>query len=193
VCRFRLRPALRSPGGIVRRSDGHARACRLWPRSRGRPPMVTYHEAQLHRGETSHMTEQSGTGPYADEEWENASQRVRAIREQATANPVAADAEARRYAEIANRVQTLRAIREARWADPAADVGATGHQSGGGLPDGTAEQPPPRYLGPLHQGYRRETSDNRWLRRPGDRDQHRRHPPRRPPPGTTARVEPGLR
>ena len=30
------------------------------------------------------------------------------------ANPVAAAAEARKYAEIANRVQTLRAIRQAR-------------------------------------------------------------------------------
>ena len=60
------------------------------------------------------MTEESRTGPSTDEEWEYASQRVRAIREQATANPVAAAAEARRYAEIANRVQTLRAVRRAR-------------------------------------------------------------------------------
>ena len=60
------------------------------------------------------MTEKKGTGAYTDEEWEKASERVQAIREQATANPVAAAAEARRYAEITNRVQTLRAIRQAR-------------------------------------------------------------------------------
>ena len=57
------------------------------------------------------MAEQSGPGPYTDEEWQKASQRVRAIREQATTNPVAADAEARKYAEITNRVQTPRPIR----------------------------------------------------------------------------------
>ena len=39
---------------------------------------------------------------------------MQAIREQARTNPVAAAAEARRYAEITNRVQTLRAIRQAR-------------------------------------------------------------------------------
>ena len=60
------------------------------------------------------MTEQKGPGPHTDEEWENASERVQAIREQARTNPVAAAAEARRYAEITNRVQTLRAIRQAR-------------------------------------------------------------------------------
>ncbi|MCY4621013.1 MAG: helix-turn-helix transcriptional regulator [bacterium] len=60
------------------------------------------------------MAEEKGTGAYTDEEWERASERVQAIREQATANPVAAAAEARRYAEITNRVQTLRAIRQAR-------------------------------------------------------------------------------
>ena len=57
------------------------------------------------------MTERRGTGPYTDEEWDGASEQVQAIREQATANPVAAAAEARKYAEIANRVQTLRPIR----------------------------------------------------------------------------------
>ena len=51
------------------------------------------------------MTERRGPGPYTDEEWEYASQRVQAIREKARANPVAAAAEARRYAEITNRVQ----------------------------------------------------------------------------------------
>ena len=60
------------------------------------------------------MAEKKGTGPYTDEEWERASERVQAIREQAMANPVAAAAEARRHAEITNRVQTLRAIRQAR-------------------------------------------------------------------------------
>lgn len=60
------------------------------------------------------MAEEKGTGAYTDEEWGRASERVQAIREQATANPVAAAAEARRYAEITNRVQTLRAIRQAR-------------------------------------------------------------------------------
>ena len=77
--------------------------------TKGPPPTVTNHYTQLHRGEISHMAEQSGTGPYTDEEWEYASQRVQAIREQATTNPVAADAEARKYAEITNRVQTSRA------------------------------------------------------------------------------------
>lgn len=57
------------------------------------------------------MAEQNGPGLYTDEEWGRASERVQAIREQATANPVAAATEARRYAEITNRVQTLRAIR----------------------------------------------------------------------------------
>ena len=60
------------------------------------------------------MTERRGPGPYTDEEWDGASEQVQAIREQARANPVAAAAEARRYAEVTNRVQTLRAIRQAR-------------------------------------------------------------------------------
>ena len=60
------------------------------------------------------MAEKKGTEAYTDEEWERASERVQAIREQAMANPAAAAAEARQYAEITNRVQTLRAIRQAR-------------------------------------------------------------------------------
>ena len=60
------------------------------------------------------MAEEKGTGAYTDKEWERASERVHAIRERAMANPIAAAAEARQYAEITNRVQTLRAIRQAR-------------------------------------------------------------------------------
>lgn len=52
------------------------------------------------------MPEQNGTDAYTDEEWERASERVQAIREQAMANPVAAAAEARKYAEITNRVMS---------------------------------------------------------------------------------------
>jgi len=68
----------------------------------------------MDRGEHSRMTEDKGSGPYTDEEWKDASERVQAIREQASTNPVAAAAEARRYAEITNRVQPPRAIRQAR-------------------------------------------------------------------------------
>ena len=57
------------------------------------------------------MTGRRGPGPYTDEEWERASERVQSIREQARANPGAAAAEARKYAEITNRVQTPRPIR----------------------------------------------------------------------------------
>ena len=52
------------------------------------------------------MPEENGSGAYTDEEWERASERVQAIRERAMANPVAATAEARRYAEITNRVMS---------------------------------------------------------------------------------------
>ena len=52
------------------------------------------------------MPEENGSGAYTDEEWERASERVQAIREQAMANPVAAAAEAHKYAEITNRVRS---------------------------------------------------------------------------------------
>ena len=44
----------------------------------------------IRRGEYLCMADEQGTGAYADEEWEGASERVQAIREEAMANPVAA-------------------------------------------------------------------------------------------------------
>ncbi len=60
------------------------------------------------------MSENKGANEYSEEEWATTSERVRAIRREATANPVVAEAEARKYAEITKRVHTLRAIRSAR-------------------------------------------------------------------------------
>ena len=56
-----------------------------------------------------------GAGGYSDHEWETASERVEAVRQRNLADhPAAAAAEARTYAAISARVQTLRAIRRAR-------------------------------------------------------------------------------
>ena len=60
------------------------------------------------------MTQSTGADNYTAEEWATAEERVQAIRERTLANPVAAAAEARKYTEISNRVQTLCAIRKAR-------------------------------------------------------------------------------
>ena len=60
------------------------------------------------------MTESVGNEKYTEREWEAASERVGAIRERTLSEPVAAATEARKYAEITRRVQTLQAIRKAR-------------------------------------------------------------------------------
>ncbi|MCY4368511.1 MAG: XRE family transcriptional regulator [bacterium] len=60
------------------------------------------------------MAENRGPDEYSEEEWATTSDRVQAIRRSAMANPVVAAAEARKYAEITRRVQTLQAIRKAQ-------------------------------------------------------------------------------
>ena len=56
-----------------------------------------------------------GADTFSDEDWDSATDRVRATRDRVLAeHPTAADAEERAYAEIAGRAQTLAAIRKAR-------------------------------------------------------------------------------
>ncbi len=55
-----------------------------------------------------------GPGEFTDREWATAGEQMEAIREQIRANPRAAAVEAETFAEITNRVRTLKAIRKAR-------------------------------------------------------------------------------
>ena len=55
-----------------------------------------------------------GPGGFTDEEWATTGQQMEAIREDIRSNPRAAAVEARTFAEISRRVQTLKAIRKAR-------------------------------------------------------------------------------
>ncbi len=71
-----------------------------------------------------------GPSEFTDEEWATAAEQMEAIREQVRANPRAAAVEARTFAEITNRVRTLRAIRKARGPHPTADVGSAPNQPG---------------------------------------------------------------
>lgn len=55
------------------------------------------------------------SGGYSDDDWDKATERVEATRQHVRAtNPAAAEAEAKAYAAISARVQTLRALRRAR-------------------------------------------------------------------------------
>ena len=54
-------------------------------------------------------------GGYSDDDWDTATERVEATRQHVRAsNPTAAEAEAKTYAAISARIQTLRALRAAR-------------------------------------------------------------------------------
>lgn len=125
------------------------------------------------------MTESVGDESYTEEEWDTALERLGAIRERMISDPVAAGAEARKYAEITKRVQTPRTIRKARGLDPAADLRSTTDQPGRGVSYGASEQSAPRNLGPFHRGHRRQAADHRSIRRLRDRDRDWRHPPDR--------------
>lgn len=60
-------------------------------------------------------TPADNAGRYSDHEWETATERIETVRQRMLAeNPAAAATEARTYAAIGARVQTLRAIRQAR-------------------------------------------------------------------------------
>ena len=55
-----------------------------------------------------------GPGEFTDQEWSTTAERMEAVGERIRANPRAAAVEAQTFAEIANRVRTLQAIRKAR-------------------------------------------------------------------------------
>ncbi len=57
---------------------------------------------------------QLGPSEFTDQEWATTAEQMEAIGEQIRANPRAAAVEAQTFAEIANRVRTLQAIRKAR-------------------------------------------------------------------------------
>ena len=50
-------------------------------------------------------------GPYTDEDWRLATERVREIRKRVLADPRIAELEDRKYAEITRQVQNLKAVR----------------------------------------------------------------------------------
>ena len=55
-----------------------------------------------------------GPSEFTDQKWATTAEQMEAIREQIRANPRAAAVEARTFAEVTNRVRTLKAIRKAR-------------------------------------------------------------------------------
>ena len=55
-----------------------------------------------------------GPSEFSGQEWATTAEQMEAIREQIRANPRAAAVEAQTFAEITNRVRTLKAIRKAR-------------------------------------------------------------------------------
>lgn len=58
-----------------------------------------------------YLDQATSDGPYTDEDWRLATERVREIRERVLADPRIAELEDRKYAEIARRVQKLKAVR----------------------------------------------------------------------------------
>lgn len=58
-----------------------------------------------------YLDQATSDGPYTDEDWRLATERVREIRKRVLADPRIAELENRKYAEITRRVQKLKAVR----------------------------------------------------------------------------------
>ena len=120
-----------------------------------------------------------GPGEFTDQEWATTAEQMEAVGEQIRANPRAAAVEAQTFAEIANRVRTLQAIRKAR--------GLTQQQMSDQLRISQGEVSRIERRGNLHlatlvrfhRSYRREASYHCDLRRRGNGSRCWRSPPRR--------------